>query len=1121
VAIAVCKMKRVSAGWSKKTAAGKLRGGPAGRSSRKPGSAVEAESYFTRTRLTNRLTGKRHDNRYRPDKLDKGGGGDGGSGQSKKKRRGPTHGVLRTELLLPPGADKRFKSPSYLWSEAERAELITVRKTGKVRFRQGAELARQMILALPKELSLDLQTALVKEFCQQFLDAGLAVRYAIHPSDNPATGNIHAHLLITSRAIEGDRFSKYRCTLFRPDFSTRGDGQTFVSGQSEWPQKWLDFQNRFFAERDIPLQVDPISVSPRIHEGPSRPGHNNRKTVINQAISEHEAKVLRDPAELLRRMTERSAIFGIRDLERLLAKAGITGMEAKRIIQTTLLENDAVPLDNPPPKGIRDTDDHERRAYRLRFTTKAVLAQEERIRENLRTLANRAGAFPLDVLAAAERLAVERGLDPEQVNATRFCLEEGSPIPQAQGSAGAGKTVAATVIHDALASTGFTVIGAAPTNAAAGVMRKDGIKQAMTLHRLLGEVEDNARTLDRLHVIIVDEAAMVDVDVYDRLLSAAASSGCRVMLIGDDRQLPPVGRGGAYSMIGRMFGQATLKNIRRQKVEWMREASKHLSRWEIGPAIQAYNRNRAITWTQSPDGALAKLVENWGQAADEAPEKTALVLAGTNKAVDELNAGLQQRRWRGRCDLHAHRFTCRRGDVEVRVGERLQFYANDARKGIYNGTMATVTAVDPTAIHVHMDDGTEACFDPTDFDGWGLGYATTCYRSQGRTQDRVFLLYDHPFVWHAATTYVGLTRHREQVQLYVPRELAANEATLVRQMSRPTEQVLASDLVRADQDQVRRDLVQTFYPIEPKVPFEIGLADGSHQQVDLALEAAREAAVAHFKRTKVKAFVADYNKLSAVARSGAKDGHAEMVRRSVEDAAWHRGFKPSTGLPDPRCLRYKLLKKDQEYLYVDPLDRLSGSDDGGIDLRSIAFQPSQVPYRPLMDMAWRIRQLDSFVQDAIVERLNKLGRMFGTDEALSAVLLFATYLVKISKAIRHAVRDKTWPMHRRGIRTEVSSDGLVWEPFMLLNGRDERMVAPKRGYKDKTKARSTPVKPTVPPTVLPIEPALRPQRWESRAEARSRQETKAGSAGGAREDARQAGSRGRSTTMTQPASPML
>jgi hypothetical protein len=247
-----------------------------------------------------------------------------------------------------------------------------------------------------------------------------------------------------------------------------------------------------------------------------------------------------------------------------------------------------------------------------------------------------------------------------------------------------------------------------------------------------------------------------------------------------------------------------------------------------------------------------------------------------------------------------------------------------------------------------------------------------------------------------------------------------------------------------------------------------------------------------------------------------------MVRRTVEDAAWHRGFRPRTGLPDPTCLRYKLLEKDQKHLYVDPLDRLSGEEDGGIDLRPIAFQPSQVPYRPLMDMAWRLRQLDGFVLDAIRKQIRRLGQAFGTDQTLSAVLGFAGYLVQISKTIRHAVRDKTWPARRRSIRTQVSTPRLVWDPFMLLNGRDERMEASRRGYRRKTLARPVPVKHAAAPTTPPIEPALRRQRWESRAETRTRQEVETvGAAGGAREDARQAGSQGSSATVTQPASPTL
>jgi hypothetical protein len=70
------------------------------------------------------------------------------------------------------------------------------------------------------------------------------------------------------------------------------------------------------------------------------------------------------------------------------------------------------------------------------------------------------------------------------------------------------------------------------------------------------------------------------------------------------------------------------------------------------------------------------------------------------------------------------------------------------------------------------------------FNQFGLGYAGTVYRGQGKTQTEVQALYDNAFSWNTRTAYVGMTRHKETVQLYVPTSLAADELALARQMGR-------------------------------------------------------------------------------------------------------------------------------------------------------------------------------------------------------------------------------------------------------------------------------------------------------------------------------------------------
>ena len=62
------------------------------------------------------------------------------------------------------------------------------------------------------------------------------------------------------------------------------------------------------------------------------------------------------------------------------------------------------------------------------------------------------------------------------------------------------------------------------------------------------------------------------------------------------------------------------------------------------------------------------------------------------------------------------------------------------------------------------------------------GYAGTIYKGQGRTLDQTYLY--HSQHWRSATSYVALTRHRENVSLFVATETARDLGQLARQMAR-------------------------------------------------------------------------------------------------------------------------------------------------------------------------------------------------------------------------------------------------------------------------------------------------------------------------------------------------
>ena len=100
-------------------------------------------------------------------------------------------------------------------------------------------------------------------------------------------------------------------------------------------------------------------------------------------------------------------------------------------------------------------------------------------------------------------------------------------------------------------------------------------------------------------------------------------------------------------------------------------------------------------------------------------------------------------------------------------GDRIVFTRNDAEIGVKNGMLGIVIEAEPDVFVVEMDGDTprQVRFDPRAFPQVDHGYAVTIHKSQGATVDRSYVLASRAMDRHLA--YVALTRHREDMQLYL------------------------------------------------------------------------------------------------------------------------------------------------------------------------------------------------------------------------------------------------------------------------------------------------------------------------------------------------------------------
>lgn len=381
-------------------------------------------------------------------------------------------------------------------------------------------------------------------------------------------------------------------------------------------------------------------------------------------------------------------------------------------------------------------------------------------------------------------VAKEMTLDDEQTDAMRHVLDAGR-LKLLEGRAGTGKSHTLSAIRQAAERDGYEVIGLAPTNAVAQDLRDTGFARATTVHSLLWYREhapDHANAqVARKSVIIVDEAAMLDTARIDALTRLADDTGAKLVLVGDDRQLASIERGGVFTDIREKMGSASLTTVRRQHQDWAKQAATDFAEGRFRAGLEAYDAHGLVHWQDDLEAARAALLGRW-QADTEADRGTRFVFAYTNEEVRRLNDAMQA------IEIERGRVTdcitleTERGTVAIGVGDRIAFRGTWKQRGIHAGALGVVEAISGDQMTVRSDRGREITFDTREFTDIDLGYAGTIYRGQGKTLDQTYLLHTHH--WRDAASYVAMTRARAQTEVFVGRDQASGLPALAAQMSR-------------------------------------------------------------------------------------------------------------------------------------------------------------------------------------------------------------------------------------------------------------------------------------------------------------------------------------------------
>ncbi|MBR0688538.1 AAA family ATPase [Bradyrhizobium manausense] len=373
------------------------------------------------------------------------------------------------------------------------------------------------------------------------------------------------------------------------------------------------------------------------------------------------------------------------------------------------------------------------------------------------------------------------------------------PLACLVGGAGTGKTYTCKLICDLWTRLGGRVLLCALAGKAALRLSRSTGRLAKTLARMLAELAERdeleaalsdpdtsesesakIRTkleslslIDDKTLVVVDEASMTDLPTV-HAIAKRLIAGSRLLFVGDEAQLPPIG----FGLVFHKLVQDPAVALRLTEVHRQAEATGI-------PSAAAAVRSGGLPAFSDFAGAAAgvSFVDVEHSALDRKLDEVALKLAGDGEvlvvtATVAGAAGVDAVNERGHRRHMADDRPEMRGFFGRRfsVGEPVIFGKNDYRAGLWNGLLGHVIAIDPDerTIDILFDgDSQPKRLGDEHLVDLDLAYAVTCHRMQGSSAKRVVIPIYESRLLDRSWLYTAITRAEEQVVLVGDRDVFA------------------------------------------------------------------------------------------------------------------------------------------------------------------------------------------------------------------------------------------------------------------------------------------------------------------------------------------------------------
>jgi len=392
----------------------------------------------------------------------------------------------------------------------------------------------------------------------------------------------------------------------------------------------------------------------------------------------------------------------------------------------------------------------------------------------------------------------ELELDDMQRQAVTTAVRNGVCI--LTGGPGTGKTTTINAMIHFFESEGMDIYLAAPTGRAAKRMTEATGYEARTIHRMLelayvpedrdnrmhyGRNEENPLETD---VVIIDEMSMVDLPLMHVLLRAIVS-GTRLILVGDQDQLPSVGAGSVLKDLIQSggFPVVTLKKIFRQAKESDIVVNAH--KINRGEMVTLDNKSKDFFFLKRDDAntiirVMLTLIQSKLPKYVDADMFEIQVLTPMRKGllgVERLNGILQQYLNPPAPQKAEKEY----GDKVFRVGDKVMQIKNnyqleweiatkyglvvDSGVGVFNGDIGRITEINSytETVEVEFEEKKKVKYTFQLLDELELAYAVTVHKSQGSEYPAVIipLLQGPRQLFYRNLIYTAVTRAKKCVTL--------------------------------------------------------------------------------------------------------------------------------------------------------------------------------------------------------------------------------------------------------------------------------------------------------------------------------------------------------------------